>query len=71
MSNLQGSTLSSSSRMSGIRIEYARQKMGEVHNVHVHVSVSYSTTVETGLLAHALMGSIAELYTLIFENADL
>ncbi len=26
-------------------------------------------TVETGLLAHALMGSIAELYALIFENA--
>ncbi len=25
-------------------------------------------TVETGLLAHALMGSIAELYALIFEN---
>ena len=27
------------------------------------------TTVETGLLAHALMVSVAELYTLIFENA--
>ena len=26
-------------------------------------------TVETGLLAHALMRSIAGLYTLIFENA--
>ncbi len=25
------------------------------------------TTVETGLLAHALMGSIAELYALIFR----
>ena len=29
----------------------------------------FRPTVETGLLAHALMGSIAELYTLIFENA--
>ena len=28
-------------------------------------------TVETGLLAHALLGSIAELYTLIFENAPI
>ncbi len=31
--------------------------------------VSDRHTVETGLLAHALMGSIAELYALIFENA--
>ncbi len=28
-------------------------------------------TVETGLLAHALLGSIAELYTLIIENAPI
>ncbi len=28
----------------------------------------WTNTVETGLLAHALMGSIAELYALIFEN---
>ncbi len=32
-------------------------------------SYNVYTTVETGLLAHALMGSIAELYALIFENA--
>ncbi len=29
----------------------------------------YLYTVGTGLLAHALMESIAELYALIFENA--
>ncbi len=29
------------------------------------------TTVETGLLVHALLGSIAELYTFIFENAPI
>ncbi len=37
--------------------------------VYIHVYIITVYTVETGLLAHALMGSIAELYTLIFENA--
>ena len=32
---------------------------------------SRKTTVETVLLAHMLMGSIAEHYTLIFENAPI
>ncbi len=30
-----------------------------------------AATIESGLLAHALLGSIAELYTLIFENAPI
>ncbi len=36
------------------------------------IKQNYDYTVETGLLAHdALLGSIAELYTLIFENAPI
>ncbi len=36
------------------------------------IKQNYEYTVETGLLAHdALLGSIAELYTLIFENAPV
>ncbi len=49
---------------------------GVIIHRHMHTPIDYynmplteqQTTVETGLLAHALMGSIAELYTLIFEN---
>ncbi len=37
--------------------------------VEIDKFIYLSNTVETGLLAHALMGSIAELYALIFENA--
>ena len=33
------------------------------------ITIISGTTVQTGLLAHALMGSIAGLYALIFENA--
>ena len=38
--------------------------------VHVHTAQE-STVYKTRLLAHALIGSIAELYTLIFENAPI
>ena len=45
--------------------------MYSVLSLFIVILVNDNSTVETGLLAHALLGSIAELYTLIFENAPI
>ena len=46
-------------------VQLTDQVARECHRIVAVLAI----TVETGLLVHALMGPIAELYALLFENA--